>query len=463
MRVGYGLNVEQVQKLVMTPELRQAITILQLPALELGHYIEQQLQENPFLEIREEEPELVSTAQETADRGEKKEYDSDWEDYFQDSSDLGFVQWEEEKQVFPFDNIASNPPSLADHLLFQLHLATGDERLRVIGEYLIGNIDEQGYLRVSLEEVASGVGASLDEVERALALIHTFDPPGVGARSLQECLLIQVEQAGIQDDLLVKVINNHLEDLAKGKVGRMSQVLGVSVQEIQRVADVIKTLEPKPGRMYGTTGTVRHIVPDVTLEKVGNDYVIIINDAFLPRLAVNSAYRSALSKESDLETRNFVENKLNAAVWLIRSIEQRRLTLYKVASCLVELQRDFLDYGVKYLKPLNLKKVAEMIGLHESTVSRATANKYVQTPQGVFEMKFFFSSGLAGKDGRKTSAESVKKMLEELIAGENPKNPLNDQQIAEYFQRQGVRISRRTVAKYRGELGIPPIRQRIRY
>ncbi|MGQ9823482.1 MAG: RNA polymerase factor sigma-54 [Desulfotomaculales bacterium] len=463
MRVGYGLNVEQVQKLVMTPELRQAITILQLPAPELGHYIEQQLQENPFLEIREEEPELVSTAQETADRGEKKEYDIDWEDYFQDSSDLGFVQWEEEKQVFPFDNIASSPPSLADHLLFQLHLATGDERLRVIGEYLIGNIDEQGYLRVSLEEVASGVGASLDEVERALALIHTFDPPGVGARSLQECLLIQVEQAGIRDDLLVKVINNHLEDLAKGKVGRMSQVLGVSVQEIQRVADVIKTLEPKPGRMYGTTGTVRHIVPDVTLEKVGNDYVIIINDAFLPRLAVNSAYRSALSKESDLETRNFVENKLNAAVWLIRSIEQRRLTLYKVASCLVELQRDFLDYGVKYLKPLNLKKVAEMVGLHESTVSRATANKYVQTPQGVFEMKFFFSSGLAGEDGRKTSAESVKKMLEELIAGENPKNPLNDQQIAEYFQRQGVRISRRTVAKYRGELGIPPIRQRIRY
>lgn len=463
MRVGYGLNVEQVQKLVMTPELRQAITILQLPALELGHYIEQQLQENPFLEIKEEEPELVSTAQETADRGEKKEYDIDWEDYFQDSSDLGFVQWEEEKQVFPFDNIASSPPSLADHLLFQLHLATGDERLRMIGEYLIGNIDEQGYLRVSLDEVASGVGASLDEVERALALIHTFDPPGVGARSLQECLLIQVEQAGIQDDLLVKVINNHLEDLAKGKVGRMSQVLGVSVQEIQRVADVIKTLEPKPGRMYGTTGTVRHIVPDVTLEKVGNDYVIIINDAFLPRLAVNSAYRSALSKESDLETRNFVENKLNAAVWLIRSIEQRRLTLYKVASCLVELQRDFLDYGVKYLKPLNLKKVAEMIGLHESTVSRATANKYVQTPQGVFEMKFFFSSGLAGEDGRKTSAESVKKMLEELIAGENPKNPLNDQQIAEYFQRQGVRISRRTVAKYRGELGIPPIRQRIRY
>lgn len=463
MRVGYGLNVEQVQKLVMTPELRQAITILQLPALELGLYIEQQLQENPFLEIREEEPDQGIIAQEPADRGEKKEYDIDWQDYFQDSSDLGFAPWEEEKQVYPFDNIASGPPTLADHLVFQLHLATSDERTRLVGEYLIGNIDEQGYLQVSLEEVASRLGVPVADVERTLKLIHTFDPPGVGARSLQECLLIQVEQAGIRDDLLVKVINDHLEDLAKGKVGRMSQLLGVSVQEIQKVADVIKTLEPKPGRKYGAAGSVRHIVPDIILEKVGNDYVIIINDSSLPRLAINSAYRSVLNQESDLQTRSFVESRLNAAVWLIRSIEQRRLTLYKVASCLVELQRDFLDYGVKFLKPLNLRKVAEMIGLHESTVSRATANKYIQTPQGVFEMKFFFSSGLHGENGQKTSAESIKKMLAELIAGENTKSPLNDQQIAEYFRRQGVRISRRTIAKYRSELGIPPIRQRTRY
>ncbi|MEW6275690.1 MAG: RNA polymerase factor sigma-54 [Bacillota bacterium] len=467
MRVSYGLNVEQVQKLVMTPELRQAITVLQLPALELGLYIEQQLQENPFLELRDDEMEH-SFGEELPATGAaegKREYDIDWEEYFQDSSDLGFVKLAGEKnqQTYTYENIASHSPTLAEHLIFQLHLVTSAERIRSIGEYLIGNIDEQGYLRISLEEAAARLGVDLAEVEKTLKLIHTFDPAGVGARSLQECLLIQVEQLGIKDDLLVKIIQDHLEDLAKGKLGRMSQQLGVSPQEIQRIADIIKTLEPKPGRRFSASDEVRHVVPDVVLEKAGNDYIIIINDATLPRITINSTYRMVLNQESDLETKAFVENKLNAAAWLIRSIEQRRLTLYKVASCLVELQRDFLDRGIKYLKPLNLKKVAEMVGLHESTVSRATANKYIQTPQGVFEMKYFFSSGLAGENGKETSAESIKKMLDELIASENPKAPLNDEKIAEHFRKQGIKISRRTIAKYRNELGIPPIRQRIRY
>lgn len=467
MRASYGLNVEQVQKLVMTPELRQAITVLQLPALELSLYIEQQLQENPFLELCDEENDhpLADEPAGAGSRDQKREYDLDWEEYFHDSSDLGFVRREEEKnqQGFPYENIASQPPTLAEHLIFQLHLMTSDEETRSIGEYLIGNIDGQGYLRVSLEEAAARLGADLAKVEKTLKLIHSFDPAGVGARSLQECLRIQVEQLGLEDELLRKIIQDHLEDLARGKLGRMSQQLGVSPQEIQRVADLIKTLEPKPGRKYSGSDDVRHVVPDIVLEKVGNDYVIIINDAALPRLSINSTYRMVLKQESDLETKSFVESKLNAAAWLIRSIEQRRLTLYKVASCLVELQRDFLDHGIKYLKPLNLKKVAEMVGLHESTVSRATANKYIQTPQGIFEMKYFFSSGLAGDNGKKTSAESIKKMLEELIAGENPKEPLNDEKIAEHFRQQGIRISRRTIAKYRSELGIPPIRQRIRY
>lgn len=467
MRASYSLNVEQVQKLVMTPELRQAITVLQLPALELSLYIEQQLQENPFLELRDEENDHSLADDEpvaAAGQDQRREYDLDWEEYFHDSSDLGFVRREEEKnQHFSYENIASQSPTLAEHLIFQLHLVTSDEETRSIGEYLIGNIDGQGYLRVSLEEAAARLEADLAKVEETLKLIHTFDPAGVGARSLQECLLIQVKQLGLEDELLHKIIQDHLEDLARGKLGRMSQQLGVSPQEIQRVADLIKTLEPKPGRKYSGSGEVRHVVPDIVLEKVGNDYVIIINDAVLPRLSINSTYRMVLKQESDLETKSFVESKLNAAAWLIRSIEQRRLTLYKVASCLVELQRDFLDRGIKYLKPLNLKKVAEMVGLHESTVSRATANKYIQTPQGIFEMKYFFSFGLAGDNGKKTSAESIKKMLGELVAGENPKEPLNDEKIAEHFRQQGIRISRRTIAKYRSELGIPPIRQRMRY
>jgi RNA polymerase, sigma 54 subunit, RpoN/SigL len=467
LRANYGLNVEQVQKLVMTPELRQAITVLQLPALELSLYIEQQLQENPFLELRDEENDhpLADEPAAAGSQDQKREYDLDWEEYFHDSSDLGFVSREEEKNQkgFPYENIASQSPTLAEHLIFQLHLVTSNEETRSIGEYLIGNIDGQGYLRVSLEEAAARLGADLAKVEETLKLIHSFDPAGVGARSLQECLLIQVEQLGLEDELLRKIIQDHLEDLARGKLGRMSQQLGVSPQEIQRVADLIKTLEPKPGRKYSGSDEVRHVVPDIVLEKVGNDYVIIINDAVLPRLSINSTYRTVLNQASDLETKSFVESKLNAAAWLIRSIEQRRLTLYKVTSCLVDLQRDFLDHGIKYLKPLNLKKVAEMVGLHESTVSRATANKYIQTPQGIFEMKYFFSSGLVGDNGKKISAESIKKMLGELIAGENPKEPLNDEKIAEYFRQQGIRISRRTIAKYRSELGILPIRQRIRY
>jgi RNA polymerase sigma-54 factor len=452
----------------MTPELRQAITILQLSALELNLYIKQQLQENPLLELHDEEEmdllEPVTVDEPAITRDQKKEDVVDWGEYFQDSNDLGFVRQGREKKLSNYnsENIASQAPTLIEHLIFQLHLTSNDAQVRIIGEYLIGNIDEQGYLRISPEEVAAHLGVDSEKVEQTLKLIHTFEPAGIGARSLQECLLIQVAQLGIEDDLLIKVIKDHLEDLAKGKLGRMSQQLGVSAQEIQRIADFIKTLEPKPGRQF-STNNIRSIIPDVILEKVGNDYVIIINDTSLPRISINSTYRTALNQESDIKTRSFVEGKLNAAAWLIRSIEQRRLTLYKVSGCLVELQRDFLNYGIKHLEPLNLKKVAEMVGLHESTVSRAIANKYIQTPQGVFEMKYFFSSGLACSNGNSISAESVKRMLEKLIAHENPKEPLNDQSIAEYFCRQGIRISRRTIAKYRNELGILPIRQRIRY
>ncbi|HBC93250.1 MAG TPA: RNA polymerase sigma-54 factor [Pelotomaculum sp.] len=471
MRMGYGLNVEQSQKLIMTPELRQAITVLQLSSLELSTYIEQQFEENPLLEFREEEADREQSAaaedKQVEPADERKEYDLDWEEYFQDSSDLGMVRQERvwEQQDYGYENFLSRTPTLSEHLLFQLNMSSCQFRDRIIGEYLIGNIDENGYLRVSLREAASRLNIHESEAGRALHLIQSFDPVGVGARDLVECLLIQVNQLGIEDDILKELIKGHLVDLSKGKVNRIAQDLGITVQEVQKAADILKTLDPKPGRNFANPNDTRYIVPDIFLEKVDDEYIILVNDGTIPRITINAAYRSVLSKDKnfDTRTRRFVESKLNAAAWLIRSIEQRRLTLYKVTKCLVELQRDFLDHGVKYLKPLNLKKVAALVNLHESTVSRATSNKYIQTPQGVFDMKYFFSTGLNNSAGTTTSAESIKKMLQEIVAGEDARIPLDDQKISELFMQKGIRISRRTVAKYRDELNIPAIRKRKRY
>lgn len=471
MRMGYGLNIEQTQKLIMTPELRQAITVLQLSSLDLSMYIEQQLEENPLLELREDEAERgeESAAEEkpVEPEEEKREYDLDWEEYFQDSSDLGVARQErlQERQEYSYENFLSQAPTLSEHLLLQLSLSPCHGRDRLIGEYLIGNIDENGYLQVTLQEVAFRLKVNVSEVAKMLNLIQGFDPPGVGSRNLVECLLIQVDQLGIKNEILNKLIRDYLVDLAKGKLNRIAQNLGVTVQEVQQAADILKTLDPKPGRNFSNLNDTRYIVPDIVLEKVEGEYIILVNDVAIPRITINSTYRSVLSKDKncDSRTRRFVESKLNAAAWLIRSIEQRRLTLYRVANCLVELQRDFLDHGVKYLKPLNLKKVAGMVGLHESTVSRATSNKYIQTPQGVFEMKYFFSTGLNNAAGTTTSAESIKKMLQEIVAGEDTKIPLNDQRISELFRQRGIKISRRTVAKYRDELSIPAIRKRKRY
>lgn len=472
MRMGYGLNVEQTQRLIMTPELRQAITVLQLSALELSMYIEQQLEENPLLELREDEVERGEEAEAEENSAEneeveRKEYDLDWEEYFQDSSDLGVVRREkvQAQEEYSYENFLSQSMTLSEHLLFQLNLTPYKGKNRLIGEYIIGNLDENGYLQVSLEEISLRLGVSESKVAMMLNVVQNFDPPGVGARDLVECLLIQVKHLGIKDSVLEKLIRNHLVDLSKGKLNRIAHELDITVQAAQRAADVLKTLDPKPGRNFSNMNNNRYITPDIVLEKVEGEYVILVNDVAIPRITINATYRSVLSKDKNYDpgTRRFVENRLNAAAWLIRSIEQRRLTLYKVANCLVELQRDFLDHGVKYLKPLNLKKVAGLVGLHESTVSRATSNKYIQTPQGVFEMKYFFSTGLNNSAGTMTSAESIKKTLQEIVAREDARTPLNDQQISDMFRLGGITISRRTVAKYRDELGIAAIRKRKRY
>ena len=472
MRMDFGLNIEQTQKLIMTPELRQAITVLQMSSLELTEYVEQQVLENPLLEVPEHDQERVEeqrdTREEVVETKEKKEFDVDWEEYFQDSSDLGISPNRGQREVVEqpsYEQFVSQVPTLVEHLTLQLSLSRAPQDIKIITQYLIGNLEASGYLGIGLEETAEQLGTELAKVEQALQVLQSFDPPGVGARGLIECLNIQLDVLQEHNLIVRKLVASYLPDLAAGRLAKIATQLEVTPHDIQVAADIVKKLEPKPGRNFTHYNDTRYIVPDVVVEKVEGHYIILVNDVAIPRLTINNTYKTVLSKNSsaDKNTKQFVEEKLNAAAWLIRSIEQRRLTLYKVANCLVDLQKDFLDRGIKHLKPLNLKKVADIVGVHESTVSRATSNKYIQTPQGVFEMKYFFSTGISSTSGSQVSAESLKKILQEIIQEEDTSNPLSDQKIAEMFGNRGVKISRRTVTKYRDELGIPSTNIRKRY
>jgi len=468
MRMGVGLSQEQSQKLMMTPELRMAIKILQFSALELAEFIEQELTENPVLEVREEteEPNSGDAAEEKAESNESEKYDIEWQEYFADGRDLGYQQGsrDTDREENRFENYMAAAPSLLDHLTFQLNLAGLSPAEKRVGEFLIGNIDANGYLECNVSEAAGACGMDAASVEKVLAVIQGFDPPGVGARNLVECLLIQCAHLNLGQTILPEIITSHLKDLAEGRLTRVAEILGVPVQEVQQAADRLKYLDPKPGRNFSHGDNTRYIVPDVIVERVNGEYVILVNDLTTPRLGVSSMYKDMLAKKiSDPETVKYIEQKFNSALWVVKSIEQRRLTLYKVTQSLMEMQREFLDKGVKYLKPLNLKHVAESLGLHESTVSRATANKYIQTPQGVFEMKYFFAGGVDTVFGTMASSETIKRTIRELIGAEDTAKPLSDQKIADILNSQGIEISRRTVAKYRDEICISAASKRKRY
>jgi RNA polymerase sigma-54 factor len=463
MQINYGLSLLQTQKLVMTPELRQAITILQLSSLELDEYIEQEILNNPLLEVSEDGPK----PDETFDKLRQKDSDNiDWEEYFQDCSDLDFIRFPREKreEETSFENFVSSPPSLQEHLMMQLHLSNVSKIGFKIGEFLIGNLDKRGYLAISTREAAELLRVPEEEVEKVLKLIQTFEPAGVGARNLKECLLIQVEQKNIDSPNIRRLIENHLKDLAEARYTRIAEALNITLAEVQRLKDIILTLDPKPGRNFSETNDTQYIVPDAIIQKVGDEYVVVMNDTISPRLSINPYYRSLLySEDKESTISKFLSHKLDSALWLIKSIEQRRITLSKVIKSIVDVQRDFLDYGITCLKPLTLKQIADKIGVHESTVSRAISGKYVQTPRGLFELKFFFKNGLDNVDGSSISSESIKKMIKEMVAGEDPYNPLSDQKIADNLKKKGIVISRRTVAKYREETGIPSSAKRKRY
>jgi RNA polymerase sigma-54 factor len=472
------LRMLQTQRMIMTPMLQQAIGLLQLSRLELVQELRQQMEQNPILEeaLEEVEEPQLTQEQEVPDEREPEAADEpdqanrledfDWDNYLQDASDYRPQIPREEMERFDAEIHLTRPRSLIDHLLFQLHLSTSDAELLRLGTLVIGNLDEAGYLKEPLADLAVAAEVGPGELEAALRLVQSFEPTGVGARDLRECLLLQIESRPDLHPLAKELIALHLAELERRNWERLAESLKVSVREIQAAVESIASLEPKPGRTFGTEDP-RYITPDVYIAKVDGEFLVLLNDEGLPRLRVSPYYRTILANKTGntKDVKEYIEGRMRSALWLIRSIEQRQRTLFKVASSLVKFQRDFLERGITALKPLTLKEVAEDIAMHESTVSRVTTNKYVQTPQGLFELKYFFHRGVPSAQGGDTvSSLKVKDLIHKLLTVEDSGRPLSDQRIVEVLRREhGIEIARRTVAKYRSQLKIPSSSRRKRY
>lgn len=461
MSMGLGLYQEQTLKLVMTPELRQAITILQYSSIELISYLQEQANENPVIELQD----LSSAVEEIMDRkSEKPAPEIDWKEMIGNRATGEYSASKNESTFNPLDHAHKEGTTLFEYLRSQLGFVKGfTEGQQKIALYMIGNLDEKGYLEVTTEEVAERLGVSVQEVEDVLGVVQYFDPVGVCARNLEECLLLQLQHAGQDDEQTVRVVQHHLLDLANNRMQKIADAIGAPLTEVQRIADRVRMLNPRPGAAFANDDT-RYVIADVAVEKVGDEYIVLVNDISAPRLTINSFYEKMLKdKSSHTEAKQFIHEKLNAALWLAKSLEQRRLTLMRVTQAIVDIQHDFFEHGVHYLRPMTQKEIAERVGLHESTVSRATSNKYVQTPRGLFELKYFFTSSLSTANGDAASSESVKKRIKAIIDAEDRKKPYSDQLITEMLTKEGLEISRRTVAKYREEMMIPSSAKRKRF
>jgi RNA polymerase sigma-54 factor len=479
------------QQLVMTPQLRQAIKILQVSRAELEQLVDEELAENPVLEEGVEQREDAEEAPRTEERlesagaadGEGWEEpparettnelepenglkDIDWQEYLSNysndwhGSSATPADYDDDAKRPSIENTLVRAQSLTEHLLWQLRMNGFDPDEEPVINLILGNLDKDGYLQQSIEDIAFQSGSDFDLVERALRRIQDLDPPGVGARDLRECLLLQLHAAGQGDSHAAAIVRDHLPLLECKRYDKVAKEIGASVEEVIEASAMIAALEPKPGRNFGD-GDVRYITPDVFVHKVGDEYVVTLNEEGMPRLRVSSYYRQVLGGAGGGEAKRYIQDKMRAAAWLIKSIQQRQRTLFMVTSSIVKFQKDFLDHGISRLRPLVLKDVANDIGMHESTVSRATANKYVHTPQGIFELKFFFTSALnKDSDQPEVSAESVKDRIRGIIGGEDARRPLSDQHIAEMLAKENVDIARRTVAKYREMMAILPSSKR---
>lgn len=476
MEMKHSLHLQQKQTLIMTPRLQQALKLLQVPTLELQQILKQEVLQNPLLEevddlTEQEDIERENSADEQANQEadeSSEEEPADWSEYMQDGQlDRTFVPQSESSIEF-LEKVPVMRGTLSESLLEQLHfLNLSDAQMR-IAEFLVGSLDDRGWVVTPMAEIVESLGVPEAEVEKILQVVQALEPAGVGTRDLRECLLIQLDARGDRDTLPWQLIHDHFDHLVNRRFPEIARLLKISGEEVQAAADEIATLNPRPGTVVSSEEP-KYVTPDLLVERVDDEYVVMLNDRNVPRLRISSAYESVIREKKkagatteEKETRDYIQGKLASAKWLIQTIEQRRRTMIKVMNCIVREQREFFDKGIAFLRPLTLAQVARQIDMHESTVSRVCSTKYVQTPRGVFELKFFFSSGLETDDGEDVSARTAKDIIKTLIDEEDKKDPLSDQRIAELLHEKGLHIARRTVAKYREQLNILPARFRRR-
>ena len=463
-------SLKLTQQPIMTPQLQQAIKLLQLSRMEMMDLVRQEQEENPILDevvapSVETEPlettyETMSTppseAKET--RGDDEMPPLDWRTG-RFSSDTKKVEDEEDRPTF--ENFLTKKATLYDHLLWQIRLSNFDEEECMMATVIIGNLNEDGLLQGSLEEIAAQAGLDLPRMEKVIQKIQSLDPPGVAARDLKECLLLQARQIYPGDLLVPRIIQDHLDHLGKKNYQVIAKELGIPFEEVIKATRLICELDPKPGRGYSDE-TIPYIIPDVYIYKIGEEYVVVLNEDGMPKLRINPFYRDMLRErtQSTGEAKEYINEKIRSALWLIKSIHQRQRTIYRVTKSIVRFQREFLDQGVAYLRPMVLKDVAVDVEMHESTISRVTSNKYVHTPQGIFELKYFFNSSINTARGENIASESVKEKIREILSKEDLQKPYSDQELVEILKKQGILIARRTVTKYREILGVLPSTRR---
>jgi RNA polymerase sigma-54 factor len=487
MKAGLNQSTQLRQELKINPRLYQAMDLLYMPLLDLQNHLKQELLNNPFLDMvepeEEDEEEGVEEPEAQSEQEEEKEKDQeiDWEEILLDGFDTGGRREEHEEKEY-YEPVTVDSRDLGDHLRDQITLLDLTPRQLMLAEEFLGNINEDGYLDCSLEQIRDGINDvlkesaeergideddvplySTQECDEMLGIVQKLDPAGVGARDLRECLMLQLRDAGLEHSVPFRLVRDCFDELIAHRWSEISKRFGISPADVQKAADEIAKLDPKPGLLY-SSGTDNYIIPDLIVDKIDGKYHVFLNDANLPRLKLSKAYQEIArdKKKFDGESKEFISSKLNSANWMIQAIEQRRQTMLKVMNYIVDRQREFFEKGVQYLKPLTLREVAEVINMHESTVSRVTNEKFVQTPRGVLPLKFFFSSGLSTTDGEDVSARGIKDQIQKLVQGEDPKNPLTDQAIVNILKQSGVNIARRTVAKYRDQLGVLSARMRKR-
>ena len=485
MALDNRLEIRLLQKLILTPQLQQAIKLLQMPQLELSQNLTNELMENPFLEeiaeetaSLDEDPGVRDAAESETDPSEQMSYDDaeapleklinmgEMDAYFEERSfdgrDLGYFNSGTVAQP-SFESFVSKEGDLQDHLLWQLRLSSLEGLIREAAEVVIGNLDENGYLQATVEDIAGMAGCTVKAAQQALKMVQGFDPTGVGARDLQECLLMQLDNLGLRGSLVESLLTGNLHDLEKKRYNQLAKQYNCTTDEIIAAVRIIEKLEPKPGRNYSNSSPV-YVTPDVYIVKNDGEFHIILNDEGLPKLRLTHIYKKLISQKNSLqkEEKEFIDEKLRQAVWLLKSLDHRNKTIYRVAESILNFQRDFFEKGRSHLRPLNLRDMATELSLHESTISRATSSKYLACDRGLFSLKFFFSGGVQGSSG-KVSSTSVKDLIKKMVTEEDPQKPLSDQEIVGLCKGNGIEIARRTAAKYRNELKIAPQSQRKRF